>query len=261
MGVPRRTLPPFPVIASSGSGPTVAPMPVLHLKIKEEATDEPETIAEKASRGDGVRRLLRILTLVAVGGGLYFGWPHLRAIVARFKETKALGADANAPAAGPTPSDTLNKLAHAPAAAINKAQDALAARRASGQTRVDAAAAGDDIPDRPKSAPAAISTPAKPAPPPVKAPATMAPVAPGLAASVAVEAAPDASPAFRTFVANAKVSGVFQGAPARAMINGKLTRVGETADLSLGAIFHAVDPDRRQLIFKDRSGATVSRKY
>jgi hypothetical protein len=56
-------------------------------------------------------------------------------------------------------------------------------------------------------------------------------VAPGVAASAQVEATPEAAASFRTFVANAKVSGVFQGPPTRAMINGRLTRAGEVVDL------------------------------
>ena len=76
-----------------------------------------------------------------------------------------------------------------------------------------------------------------------------------------VEAAPEANSAFRSYVANAKVSGVFQGTPARAVINGKLTRAGETADPGLGIMFDSLDPEKRLLIFKDKSGATVSRRY
>jgi hypothetical protein len=87
----------------------------------------------------------------------------------------------------------------------------------------------------------------------------MTSVAPGLAATL--EAVAEASAAFRTFVANARVSGVFQGNPSRAVINGKLARVGETVDANLGITFAGVETERRNLIFKDKSGATVSRKY
>jgi hypothetical protein len=74
-------------------------------------------------------------------------------------------------------------------------------------------------------------------------------------------AAADASAEFRSFVANAKISGVFQGAPARAMINGRLVRTGETVDAALGILFAGVDPVKRHLLFKDKAGTLVARKY
>jgi hypothetical protein len=45
------------------------------------------------------------------------------------------------------------------------------------------------------------------------------------------------------------------------MINGRLTRAGEVVDLPLGITFNGVDAQRRQLVFQDRSGATVSRRF
>jgi hypothetical protein len=45
------------------------------------------------------------------------------------------------------------------------------------------------------------------------------------------------------------------------MINGRLTRTGETVDSALGISFDSIDADRKQLLFKDRTGATVTRKY
>ncbi len=83
----------------------------------------------------------------------------------------------------------------------------------------------------------------------------------GVSATTEVDAAPEASPAFRSFVANAKVSGVFQGTPPRAFINGRLVRAGETVDGGLGVEFNGLDADKKQLIFKDKAGATVFRKY
>lgn len=264
-GVSRRTPPPFPVVAGPGTSRTNPSIPLPHVRIRAAAIEEPETFEDEESARKGARGLVWVLVLVALGAGGYFGWPYLQPHVARLTAPKAAPEPAVAapatPATGLTPSDTLNKLAHAPAQAIDRAQDAIAARRAGGQARIDALVAGDEIPEKSKpSTPAALAKPS-PSMSQAQAPATMAPVSPGLAASVQVEAAPDASPAFRTFVANAKISGVFQGAPPRAMINGKLTRVGESAEAGLGVTFGGVDAERRQLIFKDRSGATVSRKY
>ena len=40
-----------------------------------------------------------------------------------------------------------------------------------------------------------------------------------------------------------------------------MAREGETVDSGLGIVFDGVDAERKLLIFKDKSGATVSRKY
>ena len=45
-----------------------------------------------------------------------------------------------------------------------------------------------------------------------------------MSAPVSVEAAPEVTPEFRAFVVGARISGIFQGNPARAVINGKLRR-------------------------------------
>jgi hypothetical protein len=92
-------------------------------------------------------------------------------------------------------------------------------------------------------------------------PTTTAAVSPGVSATAQVEAAAEASAPFRSFVANAKVSGVFQGPPTRAMINGRLVRAGELIDAGLAITFTGVDSPRRQLLFQDKSGATVSRRF
>lgn len=257
---PRCTVPPFPVVAGPGSSRTNPAIPVPHIKVKAGSVAEPVTFEDQEARRKGVRRLVWLLVFVVLGAGGYLGWPYLKPHVERFTKAKAGANSPTSPAnAGPTPSDTLNKLAHAPAAAIDKAQEALAARRASGQTRIDAALTGEEVPDKTNAAKSAVVAKPKPAVPPP--PATMTPVTPGLAASVQLEAGVDASPEFRTFVANARVSGVFQGAPPRAMINGKLTRAGETTDPTLGVIFEGVDTEKKQLIFRDRAGAVIFRRY
>lgn len=197
--------------------------------------------------------MVGLAALVMLGAGGYFAWKRFMAPapVAATPKTAATKTAAKA-ANGPTPSETLNKLAHAPAEAINKAQDALAARRANGQARVDAAVNGEEPPERP-------AAPKQPAPKAAQTVTTS--VAPGVTATTALEAASEASPAFRSFVANARVSGVFQGSPPRAVINGKLTRVGEAVDSGLGITFEGIDATGHNLVFKDRSGATVLRRF
>lgn len=264
-GAPKpKSLPPFPVVAPSGSSRSAPPIPNVQSQDEALASEAPEPVP--ARRGNRAA-LVAVLAVVVLGGG-YVGWRHFLATAAapppssakapsvKAAKPPAVASPQPVPAAtaiaAPTPSDTLNKLAHAPVNAINKAQDAIAARRASGQTRVDAAAIGEELPDSPKPPAAAV---------PANSASAKTKVAPGLSATTALEAAAEANPAFRTFVANAKVSGVFQGTPARAMINGRLMRAGETVDNALGIVFDGIDADRRNLVFKDKSGAVVARRF
>lgn len=168
-------------------------------------------------------------------------------------------AVADKPAApAPALSETQAAIAHAPVNAVNKAKDVVGKRVGGDQGR-DAVGAITDT-----GAPAAPAAPAgRPA---AKAPTTTvagsSSIAPGISATNAdVAAEAEASPAFRAFVANAKISGVFQGNPPRVMLNGRLARGGDTVDSGLGVTFDSVDPDKKLLIFKDKSGATVTRRY
>jgi hypothetical protein len=69
-----------------------------------------------------------------------------------------------------------------------------------------------------------------------------------------------ASPAFRTWVANAKINGVL-GTPPRALINGRTVHAGQVVDETLGITFSGVDVSRHALVFRDRTGAIVRRGY
>jgi cytoskeletal protein RodZ len=160
-----------------------------------------------------------------------------------------------------TPSDTLNKIATLPGEMVGRAQDAIAAKRDSEQMRVDALAAGEEPP---------VETPAAPAPEPVAPPAapttvevqSQTEIAPGLTATnTTVMAMVEASPAFSAFVAEMRINGVFQGSPARALINGHTYREGQLVDPGLGIVFDHIEPATKQIVFRDQSGATVSRKY
>ncbi len=241
-------------------------------------TEAAEVVKEApAPKGKDARKRKMVLlsaglaALLVIAGGGFFAFrkfttppPPPPAPAAKAKAPTAPPAAATASAtagaakAGPTPSDTLNKLAHAPAAAINKAQDVIAARKASGQTDIDfeTPVAGGEKP--------ALAPPAGAAKAPgsvTKTSTGMTSNGRGVSATTEVEAAVEASPAFRSFVANAKISGVFQGSPSRAFINGRLARAGETVDANLGVMFDSVDTERRQLVFRDKAGAIVSRKY
>jgi cytoskeletal protein RodZ len=214
----------------------------------------------------GISPVLKLALLLVIVGAGYFGWQQFKPAPATSEPApkappaaKAVGpAPATTPA--PTPSETLNKLAHVPANAINQAQEAIATRRASGQARIDAASIGEDLPT-PTAGAAPAEVAKQPATPRADAPTTSTTIAPGVAATTQLAAGAEASQPFRSFVANAKVSGVFQGTPSRAVINGRLMRAGEVVDGTLGITFEGVDAERRHLVFKDKSGATVSRRF
>jgi hypothetical protein len=211
--------------------------------------------------------LIRLAALVVVGTGIFFAWKHFAPSASAPTPAPAPAPANKAPAAAATapltPSETLNQLAHAPKKAIDKAQEAIATRRESGQSRIDAASVGEDLPEQPPApSPAAPNKAVTSTPRPAPRPVTSTTISPGVAATAAqVEAVAEASAPFRSFVANAKVSGVFQGPPTRAMINGRLTRAGEIVDPTLGITFTGVDSPRRLLLFVDRSGATVTRRF
>ena len=89
-------------------------------------------------------------------------------------------------------------------------------------------------------------------------------IAPGVVISVATDAAAaGASPEFRTFIAEAKISGIRSGPNAIAFINGRLVRAGQPVDngLSLSITFVGADVDTHLLTFKDRAGMTVTRRF
>lgn len=131
-------------------------------------------------------------------------------------------------------------------------QSDLTKKRLADQAKIDAAVAGEDVPT--------------PTPTPGTAATESVLAQTDLTADVKVntthlDAAPAASPAFRTFVANASIGGVFQGTPSRALINGSIIREGQVADSGLGILFERIDSDKKAIFFKDGSGAEVSKNY
>jgi hypothetical protein len=269
---PAKAPPPFPVVAPAATGKTTPPIP--HVAVKSEVP-EPEAprvgkLPRKANRGLS-KPLVGLAAVLVLGAGGFFVWqtyfaespvppPVTKKAPVAAPATKSPPAASTAstpPAAGttpaPTPSETLNQIAAAPGNAIQKAQDAISARRQSGQTRVDAAAEGLDVANRP----AVASTPTAPPPAATATTGTRA-LSPGLSATVPLESVPDASPAFRSFVAMAKIGGVVVD---KAVINGRLARSGEVVEPTLGITFQGYSPESKTLLFKDRSGATVARRY
>jgi hypothetical protein len=72
---------------------------------------------------------------------------------------------------------------------------------------------------------------------------------------------PVPNPRFVRFADALRVSGVFQGSPARALVDGRLIRSGDVIEPNLGVTFVGVDPEAKQLILEDGSGARVRVKY
>ena len=264
----------------SGSG-TRPPLPI-HIRAPETAGDiegaAPTPIqikipVRRKKKKVGLLLGVAALAMLAAGGG-YFAYTYFM-VPPPPPPKPALKAGAKpvakAPAKpGPTPSDTLNALAAAPGKMIADAQNAVAGRRGSEQGRVDAMLDGKDVPDQrglrtPLPGELGGRSASAPAAPSLGKAAASTTVSPGVSAyapsSSEIHATPEANPAFLTFVADAKVSGVFQGEPSRAFINGRLARSGTLVEEGLGITFVGVDAENRQLLFKDRSGARVSKRY
>lgn len=166
------------------------------------------------------------------------------------------------PKAGPTPSATLNELAAAPAKAIAKAQAVVTASRTIEQDRIDLETKADPVSAKaPPGKPAPIAVaPREPQIPPAPVTSTSQ-LAPGVSASTAAHVAGEASPAFRSWVANARISGLFQGNPPRALINGRLVSGGQVVDDLLQITFDHIDSHTKMIVFRDPTGATVARKF
>lgn len=178
-------------------------------------------------------------------------------------------ADTPQPAAAePSPSAPRNESAAAPNAAVDKTEDVVAARPRNDPARIETTVAGGETPDRraldtpPAGRSAGQSPPPSASAAPALAPGSVSEIAPGVTATRNdVIATPKASPAFRRFVADARITGVFQGNPPRAFINGRIVRAGEVIDQDLGVVFESIDAENKTITFKNRAGVTVVRKY
>lgn len=153
----------------------------------------------------------------------------------------------------PTPSATMNAFAHAPAKAINRTRETTAAQAAGARATNEVL---NDPADPPPVTPS--TTVADPKPAATVTATAVTELAPGVSATSRLYASPEASAAFRSFVANMKISGVMTGSQPKALINGKLVHAGAVIDATLGIVFEGIKGD--QLVFKDQSGVTVTRR-
>lgn len=192
--------------------------------------------------------------VIAVVVGALFGYRKLKST----PPAPAPTAVAEAPKRPSTPSATLNELSTIPARTLNKAKETIAAVNEKEETRMDPVLNGEGT-----SAPLPRrNPPPKPAPKPVAPVTSTTQLAPGITATTtAGDVTGDASPAFRNWVAQAKVSGVFQGSTPRALINGRTVAAGQIVDETLGITFDGIDSVAKTLVFRDRTGVTVVRKF
>ncbi len=279
-----KPLQPFLVVAPLSTDHNALPIPRIAVPAEASPKARPAPVVAKQRPALKKNVLLAIAAaLLVLGVGGYFAWTELMSppaalpppvavkpkpavvapVAAAPTPTTPVPASAATKAAGPlTPADTMNALAKAPVNAINKAQDAVAARAASGQSRIDPLAAGQDVPEKPAAGNSGGAVTAKGTAmanqPAATAAATLAP---GVSATSSGGAAVvEASPAFRAFVANVKITGTMQSSPARIILNGRLACAGDVVDSALGIMFDGIDSEKKQLIFKDKSGAIVTKK-
>ncbi len=265
--------PPFPVVAPPKAASGAAPVP--HVAV---AAEVPEAGAPAAGKKVPLFKRKAVLigalaALILLGGGGFFAWKKFLAPApapvvvaptagAPVKKAPAVTAGTPAPPAPMknepgTPSDTLNTVAHTPINAINKAKGVVAGRDASGQSHVAPIIDGSDVANK-SAAPAGTKTGS---PGSRTGGGAVTTLAPGLSATNTGDAGADATPAFRALVGNLKVSSVIGGPAPKATINSRVIRVGEVVDGTLGVMLEGVDEGARQLIFKDKSGALLSRRY
>jgi hypothetical protein len=101
---------------------------------------------------------------------------------------------------------------------------------------------------------AASAAPSGPAPT-AAAPTTAAALTPA-----APSGPPPANPAFREWVKTLKISGVRGGSTPRVFIERTAYGPGDLVNPALGITFEGYDAERRVLLFKDKTGATVERR-
>jgi cytoskeletal protein RodZ len=225
----------------------------------------------------GISIALGVLVIV-LGAGGFLAWKFLL----KADPVPEAAPNSSAPSAPASPATATVPETSVPTAPASpaptkleperlKISELMAAAQREEQARVDALARGEAPPEknsstRPAPADATASNPDR-LPALTKAPDSVVatPLAPGVTANMAAPpiSVHDASPEFRAFVANAKITGVFQGEGdrGRAFINGRIARTGDTIDASLGIFFDGIDPQRKMIIFKDRTGAIATRKY
>ncbi len=150
--------------------------------------------------------------------------------------------------------NAISKGASAPGDLTKKGQGAIDSERVQKAAKVDAPASGGDVPAAtPTPIPTSAITESVLGQSSISNDVTVG--------NMPIDAAPEASAAFRSFVANAEIGGVYQGSPSRAFINGTVVREGQVLDSALGIAFERIDSSRKIIYFRDYTGAEVSKNY
>ncbi len=275
----RTTPPPFPVVAglaAATSDPPPSPSPVVpHVRAPAGLREE-DLLPKPPGAASAFRQRAQFAAALVLAAVLaYVIYRQTRtpassppsAVASRPAASIAAAHPAIAatekPKAGPTPSATLNRIAETPGHLVGQAQAVVKAQRENEPVRVNAPAAGEETPGRPPPATPSPSTLTRaPAATSVTTTSTLQ-VAPGITATLNEndEVAGSTNPVLREWAANARINGVFQGSPARALINGHTVRAGQVVDEDLGIVFDHIDAGTKTIVFRDRSGAKVARRY
>jgi hypothetical protein len=80
-------------------------------------------------------------------------------------------------------------------------------------------------------------------------------------ANAPVAGAPDARPAFLYWVVGQNVRGVNQSNPPRILLNNRPVIEGQVVNRALGITFDHLDPEKKLIVFRDETGAFVTRSY
>lgn len=216
--------------------------------------------SQRTYRADKWLAGIVVFLLVLVGG--FYGVRYLIKANPKpktFAKTAATPATAASPAAQPQPAAVSNKphLVDNPTSsagkAVAKVRDMIAARdKRDKEEGVESVLADTPASDaaKPQATSSAAPQPSSQPPAVVTAPVVTAP-----------EPTVPPSDAFRQFVVNMRVNGVFQGENARAMLNGNMYHLGDVVDAKLSISFFKIDVDHNQLIFRDADGAIMARRY
>jgi hypothetical protein len=202
-----------------------------------------------------------LLVLVLLGAGAYIGYK----LLSKPSAAQPSGVEAVTPAPKPAPAVSLPPVppAQPDAQQIDRAKAAIDAHA---QTAVEPVneVLNEQTPAAPAPTPV-VSAPPAPAPapaaPPAAAPPAAAPAPAAQTVRVDQEPPPAASPAFKAFISNLVVNGVFLGDTPRVLINNTTYEVGDVINSDLGVVFTGIDPDRKEVLFKDSTGVTLVKKY
>jgi hypothetical protein len=234
---------------------------------------ESEYLREPASANSPMAGIAVAIVVIMVGIGGFLGYKHFNKPATLAPTTLAPAAPApasastSASASAPAPASTEAISAGSHATPLSTAGKNLRKANETAAAHGEVTAAVNEVLSETPAASPASTPPAAENPVPAAAPVAVVP-APAPVPVVApappkVEdiPPPPPSPAFRAFVVNMRVSGVFQGDPARALINGQMASVGDTVDHKLGIVFSELNVAKKQMIFQDASGAIMPRKY